>query len=137
MTDEPTRDPATPAASGPDAWRPRSLEELTPEERERYERELDSGVTELPPNQIRGILGEKGPDIRKVESFEPNLNAGLSQEGDGPVQALVFLLAYVLFFPLAFFWLWRSRSYSRGFKTVASVVMAIGIAAVVALLMRG
>jgi hypothetical protein len=116
-------------------WRPRSIDELTPEEREVYERELDSGVTELPPNHIKGWLGEKGPDLRRPDDLTPDLNAGLSQEDDAPVRALVLVLAYLVFFPLAFVLLWRSR-YSRRYKLIITAIMLAGILAAGALLVR-
>jgi len=129
---------ATPEPGSPtDAvWRPRALEELSAEERAAYERELDSGVTELPQNQVRGLLGEKAPSLYKIDEIEPDLNAGLSQEGDAPIKALLFLLAYVLFFPLAYVLLWRSRAYTRRSKIVVSVVMAIGVVVVAYALIR-
>ena len=58
-------------APGEPGWRPRSLDELTQEERAEYDAQLDSGVTEMPPNQIKGLLGEKGPDLRKPDDFAP------------------------------------------------------------------
>ena len=128
------RDAVTPGA--PD-WRPRSLEELTPEERAEYDSQLDSGVTEMPPNQIKGLLSEKGPDLRKPDDFAPDLNAGLSQEDDAPVQSLLLLLAYLLFFPLAFLLLWRARQYSTRYKIIVSTVMAVGVIVVAILVMRG
>ena len=125
------------AGSGAPGWRPRTLEELTPEERAEYDRELDSGVTELPPNQPKGLLGEKGPDLRKPEDFTPNMNAGFSQEDDGPVQTLLLLLVYLLFFPLAFVLLWRARRYSTRYKILVSAAMTIGVLVVAILVMRG
>jgi len=142
MTDDaaaPLEDPnATPEPGSPDdgAWRPRALEELTPEERAQYERELDSGVTELPPNQVRGLLGEKAPSLYKVDEIGPDLNSGLSQEDDAPVKALLFLLAYVLFFPLAYVLLWRAKAYSRRSKIIVSIVMAVGVIIVAVALTR-
>ena len=94
------------------------------------ERALDSGVTELPPNRVKGLLGEKGPDLRRPEDFAPDLNAGISQELDLPVIWMGIVLAYVLFFPLAFVLLWRSRHISRRAKIATTIVGVIGIAAV-------
>ena len=140
-------DPASPSESddsrsnpptGPTdrAWRPRTLEELTPEEREQYERELDSGVTELPQNQIQGMLGEKNPSLYKVDEPQPGLNSGLSQEDDALVRSLVFFLVYLLFFPAAYVLLWRSKAYSRRSKIIVSAVMTVGVIAVAILLLR-
>lgn len=92
------------------------------------DRALDSGVTELPPNQVRGILGEKGPDLRVPEDFSPSLNSGISQEVDLPVVWMGIVLSYLLFFPLAFVLLWRSRFISLRAKKIATVVGVVGIA---------
>jgi hypothetical protein len=124
----------TPADSAP--WRPRSLDELTPEEREQLDRELDSGVTELPPNQIQGLLGEKNPSLYKVDEPQAGLNAGLSQDDDDPVRALVFFLAYLVFFPLAYVLLWRSQRFSLKYKIIVSAVMTVGVLLAAAVLSR-
>jgi hypothetical protein len=106
----------------------RTPDELTPEERAQFERALDSGITELPPNQPKGLLGEKGIDVRKVEDFTPDLNAGILQENDPGVMWLVIVLCYLLFFPLAYVLLWRSKHISARAKWIASGVGAVGIA---------
>jgi len=108
----------------------RTPEEMSPEEREKLERMLDSGITELPPNQVKGFLGEKAPDMRKVEDFEPDLNAGILQENDLGVIWLLIILAYLLFFPVAYVVLWRSKVIPHKSKVVVSVVGAVGIALV-------
>jgi hypothetical protein len=84
-------------------------------------------MAELPPNQPKGLLGERGFNLRKTDSFEPDLNAGVSQENDLPVIWLGVLLAYLLFFPLAYWLLWRSPLFSRRAKIAVSVVGAAGI----------
>lgn len=84
----------------------------------------------LPPNQPKGILGEKGLDLYKVDTFEPDLNAGVSQENDLPVMQLAIVLAYLLFFPLAFWLLWRSPLYPFRAKVTLSIAGVIGIVAV-------
>ncbi len=112
----------------------------TPPERNRaVNEELDEALSRgelptLPPNQPKGILGEKGLDIYKVDTFEPDLNAGVSQENDVPVVQLAIVLAYLLFFPLAFWMLWRSPLYTVRSKVVLSIAGAIGIVAVAWLL---
>jgi|GEM_PF-1805805 len=106
----------------------RSPEELSPQEQADLERALDSGVTELPPNHPKGLLGEKGPDLRKVEDFAPDLNAGLLQENDPGVIWLWIVLAYLLFFPLAYVVLWRSKTIPPKTKRIASAVGAAVIA---------
>jgi len=115
--------------------RPRGLDELTPQEREKLDRELDSGVTELPENQIKGVLGDKGLDFRKTDTFEPDLNAGLSQENDMPVEWMAILLGYFLFFVPGFVLLWMSKRVPLRTKIIASVVMVAGVIAFVAFLM--
>jgi hypothetical protein len=91
-------------------------------------------LPELPPNQPKGILGEKGFDLYKVDEFEPDLNAGVSQENDLPVIWLAVILAYFLFFPLAYWILWRSPLFSTRAKVITSAVGAAGIVAVAVLL---
>jgi hypothetical protein len=108
----------------------RTPDELSPEEREEFERSLDSGMTELPPNQPKGILGEKGMDVRKVDTFEPGIDGGIVQENDPGIIWLVIILAYLLFFPIAYIVLWRSKSIPIKTKWIASGVGAVGIAVV-------
>jgi len=98
---------------------------------EELEAALKKGeLPELPPNQPKGILGEKGFDLYKVDEFEPDLNAGVSQENDVPVVWLAVILAYLIFFPLAYWLLWRSTLFTRRAKVITSVVGAVGIVAV-------
>jgi hypothetical protein len=94
---------------------------------------LDAGSRrELPPNQPQGILGETGGlDIRKVDEFAPDGNAGISQDTDFPVVLMAVLLAYVVFFPVAYVILWRSRHFSTRAKWILSAIGIVGIAAVV------
>ena len=95
---------------------------------EELDRELSKGgLDELPPNQIRGLLGERNPKLKVIDDFEPDLNAGVSQEMDLPVVWMAIVLAYLLFFPLAYVILWRTRHISRRAKVVVSVVGAVGI----------
>ena len=94
------------------------------------DRALDGGMAELPPNQVKGLLGEKGVDLRKADSFAPDLNSGISQEMDLPVVWMGIVLAYVLFFPLAFLLVWKSRHISPRAKIMTSAVGAVGVAAV-------
>ena len=87
------------------------------------------GLDELPPNIPPGFLGETGVDLRKVDGDGSHgLNAGVIQEWTAETTLIVVMLAYILFFPLAFVILWRSRKFSRRQKTVSSVLMAVGIA---------
>lgn len=93
------------------------------------DRALDGGMAELPPNQVKGLLGEKGVDLRKADDFAPDLNSGISQEMDLPVVWVGIVLAYLLFFPVAYVLLWRSQYISRRGKIISSIVGAIGIVA--------
>jgi len=110
----------------------RTPEEMSPEERAKLEQLLDSGITELPDNQVKGFLGEKAPDMRQVEEFEPDLNAGILQENDMGVIWLVIILMYLLVFtiPVAYALLWLSKGIPRKTKLIASAVGAAGIALV-------
>ncbi len=103
----------------------RSPEELSPEERAELERALDSGVTELPPNEVKGFLGEKGMNLRKAEEYSPDLNAGLLQENDEGVHGLAIVLAFLIFFPIGYAMLWRDKHISQRRKLVTSVVVAV------------
>ncbi len=115
----------------------RTPDELTPEERAQFERAMDSGITELPPSQPKGMLGEKGIDVRKVEDFTPDLNAGILQENDPNVMWLVIVLSYFLFFPAAYVLLWRSKYISVRAKWIASGVGAVGIVLVLLRVLLG
>jgi len=103
---------------------------------------LDAALTkgrleELPPNQVRGLLGERNPKLRATDTFEPDLNAGVSQEMDLPVVWMGIILAYLLFFPLAYVILWRTTLISHRAKVVVSVIGGVGIALVVVRLVVG
>jgi len=100
------------------------------------EEALDAGeMNELPPNAPRGILGERGFDIYKVDEYEPDLNSGISQENDLPVVWLAIVLAYLVFFPVAYWLMWRTPLISHRYKVIASAVGAIGVVFVVIALM--
>ncbi len=99
------------------------------------ETELDAALSrdelpELPANQPKGLLGGRGLNLYAVDTFEPDLNAGISQEDDLPVQWMGILLAYLLFFPLAYWLLWRSSVFTRRAKMVTSAVGAVGVGVV-------
>lgn len=95
---------------------------------------LDGGLDELPPNQVKGILGETMPDLRKEEDFSPDLNSGISQEMDLPVRWMGIVLAMFLFFPLGYYLLWRADYISHRAKVITSVVAAVAIVAFVIML---
>jgi len=105
---------------------------------EEIERALAKGaLEELPPNQPRGLLGEKNPKLKVVDEWRPDLNAGVSQEMDLPVVWMAIVLAYLLFFPIAYVILWRTRLISQRAKVVVSVVGAVGVALVLSRILQG
>ncbi len=113
--------PAEDAASGSEPKRPLTREE-------ELDRALSKGeLEELPPNQVKGLLGEKNPKLRVTDTFEPDLNAGVSQEVDLPVIWMGIVLAYLIFFPLAYVLLWRTKYITHRDKVIVSVVGAVGI----------
>ena len=103
------------------------------------EQALDEGrLEELPPNHPRGLLGERNPDLRAIDDeFPQDLNAGVSQEMDLPVVWLGTVLAYLLFFPLGYWLLWRNPRFSLRAKIIASIAGAIGIGYVAYRLIQG
>lgn len=107
-------------------------------EPDELKRALDDGaLPELPPNQVQGWIGERGPDMRKVDEIgKPGMNSGISQEVDAPVVFLAIVVAMVVFFPAAYVLLWRSRAMSRRYKVVATVVMTLVLAAAGYLIVR-
>ncbi len=100
------------------------------QESEELERALDKGSGgELPPNVPPGLLGERGLNIQKTDPDSHGMNAGLTQELDGPVMWLVVVLAYLVFFPAAYWILWRSRVIPRRSKIAGTVLMTVGLVA--------
>lgn len=92
---------------------------------------LSEGVLpDLPPNVPPGFLGETAPDLRKPQDWQPDGNAGLSQENDLPVVLMSILLAYLLFFPLAYVILIRTHVMGRRAKWALGGLMATGLLAV-------
>lgn len=86
-------------------------------------------LRELPPNVPPGLLGEPNPDLRKVDADSHGLNAGLTQEMDGPVVLMLVIITYAVFFPLSFYILWRTHTLPRRTKIALSAVMALGVIA--------
>ena len=92
---------------------------------------LDRGSgRELPPNRPPGLLGEPGLNLRKVDPTSHGLNAGLTQENDEQLTFLWIVLAYVVFFPLAYVILWRSHKIERRLKVWITIAMTVGVVAV-------
>jgi hypothetical protein len=86
------------------------------------------GMDELPPNVPPGFLGEHGIDLRKVDGDGPyGLNAGVIQEWTWETTIIVVGIAYFLFFPVAYFVLWRSNKVPKRQKVVITTLMTIGI----------
>ena len=85
---------------------------------------LASPVAQLPENTPKGWLGEVNPDLRKPDTFEPDLSAGLSQENDTPVKWLAIILGFLLFFVPGLVLLWRSRWIPVKTKIVTSLIAA-------------
>lgn len=99
-----------------------------PRAREReLEEALDRGSGELPPNQPRGFLGERGLDMRKTDGSGVSIFGGVTQEIDPGVVWLAMLAAYLVFFPLAYVILWRSRHFSLRAKIGYTIVFTTGI----------
>jgi hypothetical protein len=96
---------------------------------EKLDEALDRGAsTELPPNIPPGLLGEVGPDLRKVDEFEPTLNAGLIQEGTWETKWLLIGLLYLLLItaPVAAWLLWRDPRRKTRTKVIATVIGVAG-----------
>lgn len=98
----------------------------------------EDGLDELPPNVPPGLLGERGLNLYKEETGEPRgLNAGLLQESSAEVVWLAIFLAYVLFFPLAYVIVWRTKSIPRTRKWVVTGVLTVGVVTVAVLFATG
>lgn len=96
------------------------------------ERALSRGaMAELPPNVPPGVLGEVAPDFRKVDRFEPSLNAGILQESTSDTRWLTIVVLYLLVLtaPVALWLLWRDPRRSLKAKVVTTVVGVIGYVA--------
>jgi hypothetical protein len=94
---------------------------------------LDQGaMDELPPNIAPGFMGEKAPDMRKEESFEPSFNAGLIQEHTWETRWLTIGLLYVVIItaPVAAWLVWRDPKRSLRVKIIATVVGLAGYAVI-------
>jgi uncharacterized BrkB/YihY/UPF0761 family membrane protein len=78
------------------------------------------------------MLGEPGLNLRKVDPTSHGLNAGLSQENDAQMTFLWIVLAYLVFFPLAFVIVWRTHKITPRSKIWMTVAMTAGVVAVAA-----
>ena len=108
-----------------------------PADPDELERALDRGSgTPLPPNRPQGLFGEEGLNLTRSDDWSPNGTAGLSQEGDGGVVLLAIILAYLLFFPLAYWILWRTPALRGWRKSVLAVLMTVGLVAVLIAFLR-
>jgi hypothetical protein len=88
------------------------------------------GMEELPPNIPPGFLGEEGPNLRKVDTGGPyGFNAGVIQESTWETTMLSVALAFFVFFPVAYWLLWRSKKVPRKHKVVTSVAMTAALVA--------
>jgi hypothetical protein len=85
----------------------------------------------LPDNETPGWLGERGPDLRKVDEFEPTLNAGLLMEDTPQTKWLLILLLYVMVFtaPAAAWLLWREPRRSTRAKVITTLLGVLGYVA--------
>ena len=95
------------------------------------ERALDEGSgAPMPDNVAPGILGERPVDIRKVDTFQYEQNAGLVQETTAMVSWLWIVLLYLLVItaPVALWLLWREPAWTTKRKAMATGLMAVGYA---------
>jgi hypothetical protein len=105
---------------------------MTERSDDELERALDRGAsTELPENRPPGWLGEVAPDMRKVEGFEPSVNAGLLQEDTRQTRWLLMLVLYLMVFtsPAAVWLLWREPKRSLRAKITTTLIGLAGYAA--------
>lgn len=100
---------------------------------DRTQEEIDAALAKgarpyLPDNQTPGWLGERGPDLRKVDEFEPSLNAGLLQEDTPQTRWLLMLVLYLLVFtgPVAAWILWREPRRSTRSKVISTIIGILG-----------
>jgi hypothetical protein len=99
----------------------------SPVDPDEFERALGRGAGELPENRPAGLLGETPPDWRKVDSPGTSLFGGITQDVDTGVEWLGMLVAYFVFFPVAYVILWRSRRFSRRAKFAYTIAFTLGL----------
>ncbi|MBA4371155.1 MAG: hypothetical protein C0418_06235 [Coriobacteriaceae bacterium] len=91
------------------------------------------GLDELPENVPPGFLGETPVDLRRTETYEHGMNAGITQEESNATRALwvVLLLAAVVTQPLAWWLLWRTRRVRTWVKAVVTLLGLVWAGAIV------
>lgn len=78
------------------------------------EEALSEGTLDtLPPNQPKGLLGERGLNLYDTETFDSDFNAGVLQENDGPVIRMAIVLGFLLFPPIGYWLLWKTYVFTR------------------------
>ena len=93
-------------------------------------------IPELPPNQPKGMLGGRGLDLYSVDTFAPDLNAGVSQENDGPVVRLAIVLCFLLLPPVGYWLLWKATVFTRVQKYLVGLLGTAWLITLVWLLLR-
>lgn len=89
---------------------------------------LGGGLTEMPPNIPPGFLGEKAPDMKKVDGDGSHgLNAGVIQEWTWETTIIIVIMTYIFFFPAAYVILWRSNKVPRNHKLAITAAMTAGL----------
>lgn len=73
----------------------------------------EGSLDKLPPNQPKGLLGERGFNLYDIETHRPDLNAGVLQENDGPVIRMAVVLGFLLFPPVGYWLLWKTNVFTR------------------------
>lgn len=107
--------------------------------RSELDKALDEGVRrDLPPNVPPGFLGEVAPDMRRVDEDGPRgLNAGIIDEWTWETTLLTVILLLVVFFPGAYWVLWRSHKVPKAQKWGMTALMTAAVAAVAWRLLAG
>jgi hypothetical protein len=92
---------------------------------------FEDGPVELPENVPPGFLGERAPDLRRIDTFEPSLNAGLIDESSNATRALwvVLALALIVTQPIAWWFIWRSKRLRTWVKVVVTLLGLVWAAA--------
>ena len=106
-------------------WQRRTRKRLTKEER--LGTRSRARWPSCPRTSRRGCSVTRGLTSAKIDDFEPDLNAGMSQENDMPVLWMAIVLGYLMFFvPGLHHPLDVEERIPMRTKVIASVVMAVG-----------